>query len=78
MTGGIQINTLGQSTGPFFNLYSDINQFTAPFEINVDKVDLINGYATDKIPNSTTIIRVMSIGECNNYLDIYTGGSGQY
>ena len=71
MTGIIQIATIGPQTGPFFNLYSDVNGFTSPFETNVSTVDLINGFATDQIPNLTTITRVMSIGECNVYLDIY-------
>lgn len=69
MTGAIQIGTLGTGTGPF-NLYSDVNGFTAPFEMGVTRKKLSDGYPTDKIPDTTTIIRVMSAGSCTNFLDI--------
>ncbi len=69
MTGAIQIGTLGTSTGPF-NLYSNVNGFTAPFEVGVSRKDLSNGYPTDKIPDTTNTIRVMSTGPCTNFIDI--------
>ena len=70
MTGEIQINKIGAAAGPLFNLYSDVNGFTLPFETNVSKSDLEKGYATDQIPNSTSIIKVISVGECSTYLEI--------
>lgn len=72
MTGAIQIGTLGVDTGPF-NLYSDVNGFTAPFEMGVSRNELSKGYPTDKVPDTTAIIRVVSTGISKNFLDILTG-----
>ncbi len=69
MTGAIQIGTLGTGTGPF-DLYSNVNGFTAPFEIGISRKNLSDGYPTDKVPDTTTIIRVVSTGPCTTFLDI--------
>jgi hypothetical protein len=69
MTGKITLLSAGLDTGPF-NLFSDVTSFNSAFEVNVSRNDLLNGYPSNLIPNGTTIVRVMSIGNCTNYLDI--------
>lgn len=65
----IGIQNMGSDTGPTFDLYSDLDGYQAPFEINVSKVDLLVGYTTTA-PTGSTIIRVKSKGECETYIDI--------
>lgn len=69
MTVLITLTTAGADTGPF-NLYSDVGGFTSAFETGVTKASLLAGYASALVPNGTTIIRVMSDGDCVNYIDI--------
>lgn len=71
MTGAVQIHTIGTALQTFY-LYSDINGFTAPFASGVTRDELLIGYATDQIPNSTGVIRVMSVDVPGKYLDIST------
>jgi hypothetical protein len=53
-----------------FNLYSDVDNFTTPFETNVSDTDLLNGYTSSLVPDYTNIVRVQALGKCVNYLDI--------
>lgn len=69
MTGAVQVNTIGTALQTFY-LYSDVNGFTAPFESGVTRDSLLKGHATDKVPNTTTVIRVMSVDIPGKYLDI--------
>lgn len=70
MTVLITLTIAGADTGPF-NLYSNVDVFTSPFETDVVKAGLEIGYSTAFVPDGTTIIRVMSKGEfCSNYIDI--------
>lgn len=69
MTGAVQVNKIGTALQTFY-LYSDVNGFTAPFESGVTRNELLAGYATDQIPNTTTVIRVMSVDIPGKYLDI--------
>jgi len=69
MTVLITLTTAGTDTGPF-NLYSDVDGFTSAFEVGVAKVDLLAGYVSALVPNGTTVIRVLSNGACQNYIDI--------
>jgi hypothetical protein len=69
MTGIITLNIAGTDTGPF-NLYSNINGFISAFAVNITRAQLLTGYPTDAIPSLTTIIRIMSIGDCTNYIDV--------
>ena len=69
MTGAIQFGTLGVDTGPFY-IYSDVNEFTAPFEQNITRTQLLSGYPTDKVPDDTNIIRVVSFGSCKTSIEI--------
>lgn len=69
MTGIIKLTLAGIDTGPF-NLYSNIDGYISAFAVNITKAQLLAGYPTDAIPNLTTIIRIMSIGDCTNYIDV--------
>jgi|TARA_B110000908_G_scaffold99501_1_gene117495 hypothetical protein len=69
MTGAIQFGTLGVDTGPFY-IYSDVNGFTAPFEQNINRAQLLAGYPTDKVPDDTNVIRVVSLGSCQTSIEI--------
>jgi len=65
----ITLTTAGADTGNF-NLFSDVDGYTAAFETGVAKVDLEAGYTSYLVPDGTTIIRVMSNAVCTNYVDI--------
>lgn len=69
MTVLITLTLTGTNTGPF-DLYSNIDGFITPFESNVDKTLLIGGYSSSFVPDYTTIVRIKSIGNCLNYIDI--------
>ena len=69
MTGAVQVKKIGTALQTFY-LYSDVNGFTAPFASGVTRNELLLGYATDQIPNSTAVIRVMSVDVPGKYLDI--------
>lgn len=65
----ITLTTAGTDTGPF-DLYSDVDGYTAAFETGVSKAALLAGYGTSLAPVGTTIVRVQSTGLCTNYIDI--------
>lgn len=65
----ITLTTAGANTGPF-NLYSDVDGYLSAFATDIEKSNLEEGYASIDVPDGTTIIRVMSNGECLNYIDI--------
>lgn len=70
----ITITLAGSDTGPF-NLYSNIDGYTVPFETNVPKLDLEAGYLSVLVPDTTTTIRVQSMSVlCSNYYDAVISG----
>ena len=69
MTGVITLTIASTDTGPF-DLYSNINGYISAFAVNITRAQLLTGYSTDAIPDFATIIRIMSIGNCNNYIDV--------
>ena len=69
MTVLITLTVAGADSGPF-NLYSNLDGYTSAFEVGVSKAALLAGYSSSVVPNGTTIIRVMSTGDCTNYIDI--------
>jgi hypothetical protein len=69
MTVLITLTVAGADSGPF-NLYSDIDGFTSAFETGVSKAALLAGYSSSAVPDYTSIIRVLSTGDCTNYIDI--------
>lgn len=72
MTVLITLTTAGSSTGPF-NLYSDLDGFSVPFETGVSKAALVAGYTSTLVPYGTSYIRVVSFGTCNVQTDILIG-----
>jgi hypothetical protein len=69
MTVLITLTVAGADSGPF-NLYSNIDGFTSAFETGVSKASLLAGYSSALVPDYTTVIRVLSTGDCTNYIDI--------
>ena len=69
MTVLITLTVAGADSGPF-NLYSNLDGFTAAFETGVSKASLLAGYPSALVPDYTTTIRVKSDGVCVNYVDI--------
>ena len=69
MTVLITLTTAGADSGPF-NLYSNIDGYASAFEIGVSKSALLAGYPSALVPDYTTIIRIVSTGDCTNYIDI--------
>ena len=69
MTVYIIFTVAGSNTGPF-NLYSDVDGYISPFESGVSKANLLAGYTSILVPLGTTIIRAISAGICENYIDM--------
>lgn len=65
----ITLTETGLDSGPF-NLYSNVDNFTVPFEIDVQKDWLTNTYVSNVVPCGTSTIKVYSNGVCINYFDI--------
>lgn len=66
----ITLTSAGVDTGPF-DLYSNIDGFTVPFEDNVPKLDLEAGYTSILVPDSASIVRVQSDNVlCDNFIDL--------
>ena len=72
MTVLITLTTAGANTGPF-NLYSDIDGYTAPFASAVAKSTLLAGYTSTVVPDGTATIKVLSAGDCVTPLYITIG-----
>ena len=68
MTIYITITSAGADTGPF-NLYSNVDGYVSAFATNVAKATLIAGYAAT-VPAGTNTVRIMSNGECINFIDV--------
>lgn len=67
----IRITDSSINTGPTFNLYSNVDNYTTPFVTNINKSSLLSGYYTNLAPANTTTVRVKSVGPtCNNYIDV--------
>ena len=66
----ITLTTAGADTGPF-NLLSDVNSYTTPFETNIPKASLVGGYTSNVVPDAATIIRVQSSSSlCTNFINL--------
>lgn len=65
----IQLTSAGVDTGPF-SLYSDVDAYASPFQTNISRAILLNGFTCTVVPALTTIIRIQSENDCTNYLDI--------
>jgi len=69
MTVLITLTTAGADSGPF-DLYSNLDGYVSAFETGVPKASLLAGYSSSLVPDFTLTIRVKSVGDCNNYIDI--------
>lgn len=69
MTAVITLTTAGADTGPF-NIYSNLDSYTTPFEVNITKVSLLAGFNCSTIPEGTVSIRIKSLGVCSNFIDL--------
>jgi len=69
MTVLITLTLAGANSGPF-NLYSNSDGYTTPFESNVNKAALQAGYSSALVPDTASVIRVVSVGDCVNFIDI--------
>lgn len=69
MTVLITLTVAGADTGPF-NLFSNTDGFVSAFATNVPKTSLLAGYSSSAVPNFTTIVRLVSLGDCTNFIDI--------
>lgn len=69
MTVLITLTTAGADTGNF-NLFSNVDGYTAAFAIGIAKSALEAGYISYVVPDGTAIVRVVSVATCQNYIDI--------
>lgn len=65
----ITLTVAGTDTGPF-DLYSDADGYTTPFESGIAKAALVLGYTSVLVPDAATIIRVQSDSACTNFVDL--------
>jgi len=73
MTVLITLTLAGSDTGPF-DLYSNADGFTTPFQTGVAKSVLEAGLSSGAVPDGSTIILVKSTGTCDR--DLYLNISG--
>lgn len=64
----ILLTNVGSQAGPF-DLYSDVDNYAVPFDTNVPKSALTQYYSAS-VPDGTESIRVKSLGDCVNFIDI--------
>jgi hypothetical protein len=64
----ILLTNVGSQAGPF-DLYSDVDNYAVPFDTNVPKSALTQYYSAS-VPDGTQTIRVKSLGDCVNFIDI--------
>ncbi len=69
MTVFITLTVAGADSGPF-NLYSNLDGYVTAFESGVPKASLLAGYSSSLVPDFTTIIKVLSTGQCTNSINI--------
>lgn len=66
----ITLTTAGADTGPF-NLYTNVDGYLSPFEVNVSKLSLEAGFVSFLVPDAASIIRIQSMDAlCGNYVDV--------
>lgn len=70
----ITLTIAGADSGPY-DLYSNVDGYTVPFETGVSKLALVSGYTSVLVPNGTATIKVQSTGVCTNYVLIPVAGT---
>jgi hypothetical protein len=73
MTVLITLTLAGSDTGPF-DLYSDVDSFTNPFQTGVAKSTLESGLSSSAVPDGSSTILVKSTGTCDR--DLYLNIAG--
>jgi hypothetical protein len=70
MTFGVflQLTQVGSGVGPLVDLYSDVDNYTTPFETGLTVSYLLTNPWINTVPDGTTIIKVQSYGDCNNFI----------
>ena len=74
MTVTITLTLAGSNTGPF-DLYSDVDGYTSPFQTGVARTVLVAGLTTGTVPDDTTEILVQSTGTCERDLYLIVEGA---
>jgi hypothetical protein len=74
MTVTITLTLAGSDTGPF-DLYSDLDGYTTPFQTGVARSVLVAGLTTGTVPDGTTEILVQSTGTCERDLYLTVEGA---
>lgn len=74
MTVLITLTSAGADAGPF-DLYSDTDGYLTPFATGILKATLLGGYLSSAVPDGTTSIRIVSTGECTNYIYVSVEGT---
>ena len=69
----VKFTIVGGDAGPF-NLYTNVDGFTAAFATGVTSAQLLAGYPSGEISDATTVIRVKSIGVCDTIVDLAVPG----
>jgi hypothetical protein len=68
----IKLLVAGANVGPF-DLYSNVDSFATAFETGVAKASLVSGYTATDVPNETTQIKIVSTGNCTNFIILDIG-----
>ena len=75
VSANITITISGPNTGPF-DLYSNVDGYTTPFENNIPKPSLTTGYTVTTVPMGTTTIEIRSDNfTCTNSAYINLSGT---
>lgn len=74
MTVLITLTLAGTDVGPF-DLYSNADGYTTPFELGVSRAALIAGYTSTLVPVDSTEILAQSTGVCSRDLYMLIEGS---
>ena len=69
MTVLLTLTSAGTDSGPF-DLYTDLDSYTTPFESGITRNQLLAGYNSTVVPDGALIVRAKSEGNCINYLDM--------
>ncbi len=70
MTILITLTTAGANVGPFM-IYTNVDGFTVPvFGVPVSLQDLLDGFTSSAFPEGTTTVRLVSVGACENFIDL--------
>lgn len=69
MTVLITLTLAGADTGPY-DLFSDVDGFTTPFETSIQRVSLLAGYVSANVPDLATVIKLLSKGNCASFINI--------